>query len=85
MGYYGGYNHGTYGNYGFHYSKQGVQTAPKTSGQGRAVFEWEEELTSAMPADALEFEEDMHGGFNEDVNTGLVYTGIPGYGLCEIS
>lgn len=38
-----------------------------------------------MPEDALEFEEGMHGGFNEDVNTGIVYTGIPGYGLCEIS
>ena len=24
-------------------------------------------------------------GFNEDPDTGLVYTGIPGYGLCESS
>jgi hypothetical protein len=27
----------------------------------------------------------MHGGFNEDPETGIVYTGIPGYGLCSIS
>ena len=27
----------------------------------------------------------MHGGFNEDPKTGIVYTGIPGYGLCAIS
>merc|ERR1711934_322880 len=27
----------------------------------------------------------MHGGFNEDTDTGIVYTGIPGYGLCAIS
>jgi hypothetical protein len=27
----------------------------------------------------------MHGGFNEDPETGIVYTGIPGYGLCAIS
>ena len=27
----------------------------------------------------------MHGGFNEDADTGVVYTGIPGYGLCAIS
>ena len=27
----------------------------------------------------------MHGGFNEDPKTGIVYTGIPGYGLCSIS
>ena len=27
----------------------------------------------------------MHGGFNEDAKTGIVYTGIPGWGLCSIS
>ena len=27
----------------------------------------------------------MHGGFNEDPKTGIVYTGITGYGLCAIS
>jgi hypothetical protein len=27
----------------------------------------------------------MHGGFSEDVDTGIIYTGIPGYGLCSIS
>ena len=27
----------------------------------------------------------MHGGFSEDVDTGIVYTGIPNYGLCKIS
>ena len=31
------------------------------------------------------FESRMHGGFNEDPETGIVYTGIPGYGLCSIS
>jgi hypothetical protein len=29
--------------------------------------------------------QDLHGGFNEDPATGIVYTGIPGYGLCQIS
>jgi len=27
----------------------------------------------------------MHGGFSEDHDTGIIYTGIPGYGLCSIS
>ena len=27
----------------------------------------------------------LAGGFNEDVETGIVYTGIPGYGMCSIS
>jgi len=27
----------------------------------------------------------MHGGFNEDTDTGIVYTGIPDYGLCSLS
>ena len=28
---------------------------------------------------------DAPKGFNEDPETGIVYTGIPGYGLCSIS
>ena len=76
-----------------------VQT---TTGQGDLVFSWEQELTSAFPADAKQFEKDLHGGlcrsfcletnlfplltgFNEDEDTGIVYTGIPGYGLMSIS
>ena len=27
----------------------------------------------------------MHGGFNEDPETGMVFTGIPGAGLFSIS
>ena len=42
-------------------------------------------LTGAFPDDAVPFEPGMHGGFNEDPETGIVYTGIPGYGLCAIS
>lgn len=56
-----------------------------TTGQGDAVFSWSVELTDAFPEDAKPFEKDMHGGFNEDADTGIVYTGIPGYGLCSIS
>ena len=37
-------------------------------------------LTASFPADAKDFEKDLHGGFNEDADTGIVYTGIPGYG-----
>mmetsp|Transcript_15024 Transcript_15024/g.44638 ORF Transcript_15024/g.44638 Transcript_15024/m.44638 type:complete len:448 (-) Transcript_15024:173-1516(-) len=59
-----------------------VQT---TTGQGDAVFEWDVELTKAFPDAAKPFEKDLHGGFNEDPDTGVVYTGIPGYGLCSIS
>ena len=55
------------------------------TGQGEFVFSWDEELTAAFPDDALEFEPGMHGGFNEDPETGIIYTGIPGYGLCSIS
>jgi len=33
---------------------------------------WDEELTAAFPEAALPFEKDMHGGFNEDVDTGIV-------------
>eukprot|EP00037_Helgoeca_nana_P021541 m.217402 g.217402 ORF g.217402 m.217402 type:complete len:352 (+) comp25683_c2_seq2:35-1090(+) len=68
---------------GHAHKKPRVETA--TSGQNDAVFEWDEKLTSAMTPGARAFEEQMHGGFNEDPETGLVYTGIPGYGLVQIS
>ncbi len=55
------------------------------TGQGSYVFSWDQELTAAFPDDAEEFESAMHGGFNEDPETGIIYTGIPGYGLCSIS
>jgi len=55
------------------------------TGQGAFIFSWDKELTSAFPDEAKEFEPGMHGGFNEDPETGIVYTGIPGYGLCSIS
>eukprot|EP01089_Gocevia_fonbrunei_P023235 TRINITY_DN9705_c0_g4_i1.p1 TRINITY_DN9705_c0_g4~~TRINITY_DN9705_c0_g4_i1.p1 ORF type:complete len:391 (-),score=62.10 TRINITY_DN9705_c0_g4_i1:1390-2562(-) len=55
------------------------------TGQGEFVFSWDQELTAAFPKEAHEFEPGMHGGFNEDPETGIVYTGIPGYGLCSIS
>jgi hypothetical protein len=57
----------------------------KSTGQGSMVFSWDKELTGAFPADAKKNEPGMHGGFNEDPETGIVYTGIPGYGLCSIS
>lgn len=59
--------------------------AKLVSGQGNYVFSWNKKLTKAFPDDAVEHEPKMHGGFNEDPETGIVYTGIPGYGLCEIS
>ena len=55
------------------------------TGQGDYVFSWDKELTAAFPEEAHEFEPGMHGGFNEDPETSIVYTGIPGYGLCSIS
>lgn len=55
------------------------------TGQGDFVFSWDKELTAAFPKEALEFEPDLHGGFNEDPETGIIYTGVPGYGLCQIS
>ena len=56
-----------------------------TTGQGKAVFSWDRVLTAAFPDGAKPHEKNMHGGFNEDPKTGVVYTGIPGYGLCTIS
>ena len=55
------------------------------TGQGDFVFSYAEKLPAAFPEDAKAFEAQMHGGFNEDPETGIVYTGIPGYGLCSIS
>ena len=66
-------------------SSQNARKAKMVTGQGDFVFSWDEELTAAFPKDAQEFEPNMHGGFNEDPETGIVYTGIPGYGLCSIS
>ena len=59
--------------------------AKLVTGQGEFIFSWDKELTAALPKEAHEFEPGMHGGFNEDPETGIVYTGIPGYGLCAIS
>ncbi len=66
-------------------SDQMLKQAKLVTGQGEFVFSWDQELTAAFPKDAHEFEPKMHGGFNEDPETGIVYTGIPGYGLCSIS
>ncbi|NND05231.1 MAG: hypothetical protein HKN87_02525 [Saprospiraceae bacterium] len=55
------------------------------TGQGEFVFSWDQELTAAFPEGARATESQMHGGFNEDPETSIVYTGIPGYGLCAIS
>lgn len=62
-----------------------MDRAKLVTGQGDFIFSWDKDLTSAFPDGALEFESGMHGGFNEDPETGIVYTGIPGYGLCSIS
>ena len=63
----------------------GADQAKLVTGQGDFVFSWDQELTAAFPEGAREFEINMHGGFNEDPETNIVYTGIPGYGLCAIS
>ena len=64
---------------------QVVKRAKLVTGQGDFIFSWDQELTAAFPKDAVQFEPAMHGGFNEDPETSIVYTGIPGYGLCSIS
>lgn len=66
-------------------SDQMPQQAKLVTGQGAFIFSYDEGLTNAFPNEAREFEPGMHGGFNEDPETGIVYTGIPGYGLCSIS
>ena len=68
-----------------HSNHQVTKRAKLVTGQGEFVFSWDQELTAAFPEDAVEFEPGMHGGFNEDPETNIVYTGIPGYGLCAIS
>lgn len=74
-----------------HHEHESLTSAPVSdkaklvTGQGDYIFSWDKELTAAFPEDAREFEPGMHGGFNEDPETGIVYTGIPGYGLCSIS
>lgn len=62
-----------------------MDRAKLVTGQGDFIFSWDKGLTAAFPDDAEEFEPGMHGGFNEDPETGIIYTGIPGYGLCSIS
>lgn len=62
-----------------------MDRAKLVTGQGDFIFSWDKGLTAAFPDDAQEFEPGMHGGFNEDPETGIIYTGIPGYGLCSIS
>ena len=66
-------------------SDQIDKLAKLVTGQGEFIFSFDQVLTDAFPKDAHEFETKMHGGFNEDPETGIVYTGIPGYGLCSIS
>jgi len=74
-----------------HHHGEVVQANPTSkqvqlkTGQGAFVFSYDENLTAAFPEAAKEFEPAMHGGFNEDPETGIIYTGIPGYGLCSIS
>ena len=55
------------------------------TGQGDLVFSFDKALPSKFPDAAKSHEKKMHGGFTEDPRTGIVYTGIPGYGLCSIS
>lgn len=66
-------------------SDQIARQAKLVTGQGEFIFSFDQVLTDAFPKDAHEFEPGMHGGFNGDPETGIVYTGIPGYGLCSIS
>ena len=72
-------------DHGHDHDGPGTDQAKLVTGQGDFVFSWDKELTAAFPEAAREFEVNMHGGFNEDPETGIVYTGIPGYGLCAIS
>jgi len=66
-------------------SDQNDKLVKVVTGQGAFIFSYDQGLTDAFPKAAHEFEPNMHGGFNEDPETGIVYTGIPGYGLCSIS
>ena len=82
-------NQHTHGNGSHHHHELEEATSADqvklVTGQGDFIFSWDQQLTAAFPKDAIEFEPRMHGGFNEDPDTGIVYTGIPGYGLCSIS
>lgn len=49
------------------------------------MFSWDQDLTAVFPEECKEFEDHMHGGFNEDQETGVIYTGIPGAGLYSVS
>ncbi len=60
-------------------SDQITTLAKLVTGQGEFIFSWDQELTAAFPKEAHEFEAGMHGSFNEDPETGIVYTGIPVY------
>lgn len=68
-----------------HRSDQTPGQDPLITGQDAMQFSWDRELTDCFPDDARPFEPRMHGGFNEDPQTKIIYTGIPQYGLCEIS
>lgn len=83
----GTYKHESHKHDGPHSHQDGdeVVATVVVSGQGNAKFTWDQELTAAFPEAARPFEPGMHGGFNEDADTGIIYTGIPGYGLCSIS
>lgn len=80
-----GHKHGHHHDHGSKDATQSAKKAKLVTGQGDFVFSWDQELTAAFPKNAIEHEPRMHGGFNEDPETGIVYTGIPGYGLCSIS
>ena len=82
------HQHGAGEGHDHHHESESEESNEKlklVTGQGEFVFSWDQELTAAFPKDAIEFESKMHGGFNEDPETGIIYTGIPGYGLCSIS
>ena len=84
-------NHGHVHPHNHHHGEVVTSSTPNNdqfklkTGQGDFVFSYDEKLTAAFPVDAKAFEPNMHGGFNEDPETGIIYTGIPGYGLCSIS
>jgi hypothetical protein len=43
------------------------------TGEGTAVFSWDERLTAAFPDACRPFEKNMHGGFNEDPDKGVQF------------
>ena len=59
-----------------HHLSEEVSTADKVklvTGKGDFIFSWDQKLTAAFPKEAIMFEPKMHGGFNEDPETGIVY------------